>query len=190
MNKCLNTFDLDDLKNLIDSNLAFRDFIATEVYERQCDLVVSEFMKDFPARYEFSCVYATQVHFDNRYGYGVKWDEIIKWIGRVEHDFCLLDNIDVKQGSMELAKQAEELQEKLDYFDLSDLDYTRIEKKVDEIQKELETRVKNAIDLYLDATDDPDYLKEEIEFLDYLLNDLYMDDNGIIFQDIHTIKYL
>lgn len=191
MNTCIKDFSIEQLQELIDNNLKFRDFVALEVYDRECDFLNSDILFDFPSRYEYGCIYATRVDLDSRYGHGVKWDDLIAWIERIEHSFCFLDNVEYKKPSLELAKQARELQEKMDYFDLSDLNYDRIEKKVETIKEELENRIKAAIDSYLDSTDDSDYLKDELELLaDYLFDDLYMDESGALYRDIHEIKYL
>lgn len=185
-NICVDTLELQELQTLIDNNLKFRDYVHNEYYERECDFLNYEILSSFPAYYEYSCVYTTKVNLSSRYyGGGVKWDDLIEWINEVEKDYCFFGYFENKKTPLELAKQGAELQEKLDidYDTLSDLNYNRIEKKVDEIQKELENIIKNAIDLFLDFPDDTDFLKNELECLcdNNFFSNLFFDESGKLY---------
>ena len=182
----INSLELETLVNLTRNNLKFRDIVFDAVYDNLIDLLDNDYLYNAPFIYEFGCVYATRVSFNNRYGYGVKWSEIVDYIEKSEREYCFIDISEYKKSALELAKQAQALQEKLDdsdcgYADLSDLNYERIAKRVDQIQNELESRIKNAIDSVLDSADDVDYLIDELEIIrDYAFDNLFIDHAGNI----------
>lgn len=173
--------DLETQKELVKNNLSLRDIVANCIYENNCDYLTNEILSGAPFFWEFSAVYSTRVDFESRRNgyYMIKWDDIAEWIERVNRDYGFL--YDSEFDPLELAKQAERLQEKLDnadcgYMDLSDLNYSRIEKKVSQIREKLENAIKAGIDSVLDSTDDLDYILEEIEIInDYCFYGLYYD---------------
>ena len=189
MDKNLKNFSINELQDLIDNNLKFRDFVYSECYDRVCDFLQSEYLNDFPGRYEYSCVYATKVNLSSsRWSWDVKWSDIVSWLENVQKNYTLLYDED-GTDFVKLAELAESLQEKLDLWDLSDLNYQRIEQKVDSIKEKIESEIKKSIDLELDSCDDPDYLKSELEILcDYYFDNVYMDEDGKIYKS--TRQYI
>lgn len=184
--KKVNALDMDELEKLTRDNLKFRDYVYSIVIDNVYDQLHSDFMHDAPFRYEYGCVYATQVHFDNRYGYGVKWDDIESWIERVQRDYCFLDVAEYPESALDLVKKARKYQDVIDsddcgYISVKKADYDYLQNTVDQIQKELEQRVIYAIDGFLDAPDDIDYLCDELEYIrDYAFDDMYIDDQDNI----------
>ena len=108
------SLDLDALENLTRNNLKFRDIVYNAVYDDLVDSLQYMYLKDTPFRWSFGGVYSTTVEFNNRYGYGVKWSEIVDYIETCEREFAFIDVAEYKKSALELAKQAEKLQEKLD----------------------------------------------------------------------------
>ena len=162
----VDALDIAELQELVKNNAKFRDIVWNVCYENTVDMIEREYLHDAPFRYEYGCVYATQVHFDNRYGYGVKWDDIESWIERVQHDYCLFDIREFDHSALDLVKKAREYQDVIDsddcgYISVKKADYDYLQNTVDQIRNELENMVKSIIDLELDSCDDIDYLVTE-----------------------------
>ena len=183
--KKVNALDMDELEKLTRDNLKFRDYVYSIVIDNVYDQLHSDFMYDAPFDYEYSAVYCTNVRLNNRFGYGVKWDDIESWIERVDSEYCFLYG-EYPESALELAKKAHEYQDIMDdsdygYINVNDSDYERLQNKVDQIIQELEKRIEYAIDSYLDAPDDIDYLVQELEIIsDYAFDNMYIDDQDNI----------
>ena len=182
----VDALDIAELQELVKNNAGFRDIVYNVVIDNIYDQLDAEYLHDAPFRYEYGCVYATQVHFDNRYGYGVKWDDIESWIERVQHDYCFLDVAEYPESALDLVKKARKYQDVIDsddcgYISVKKADYDYLQNTVDQIQKELEQRVIYAIDGFWDAPDDIDYLCYELEYIkEYAFDNMYIDDQDNI----------
>ena len=183
--KKVNALDMDELEKLTRDNLKFRDYVYSIVIDNVYDQLHSDFMYDAPFDYEYSAVYCTNVRLNNRFGYGVKWNDIESWIERVDSEYCFLYG-EYPESALDLAKKAHEYQDIMDdsdygYINVNDSDYERLQNKVDQIIQELEKRIEYAIDSYLDAPDDIDYLVQELEIIsDYAFDNMYIDDQDNI----------
>ena len=183
--KKVNALDMDELEKLTRDNLKFRDYVYSIVIDNVYDQLHSDFMYDAPFDYEYSAVYCTNVRLNNRFGYGVKWNDIESWIERVDSEYCFLYG-EYPESALDLAKKAHEYQDIMDdsdygYINVNDSDYERLQNKVDQIIQELEKRIEYAIDSYLDAPDGIDYLVQELEIIsDYAFDNMYIDDKDNI----------
>ena len=183
--KKVNALDMDELEKLTRDNLKFRDYVYSIVIDNVYDQLHSDFMHDAPFDYEYSACYCTNVRLNNRFGYGVKWNDIESWIERVDYEYCFLYG-DYPESALDLAKKAHKYQDVLDESDMgcinvNDSDYERLQNKIDQIVQELEKRIEYAIDSYLDAPDDIDYLVQELEIIsDYAFDNMYIDDQDNI----------
>ena len=181
----VDALDIAELEKLTRDNLKFRDYVYSVVIDNVYDQLHSDFMHDAPFDYDYSAVYATNVRLNNRFGYGVKWSDIESWIERVDYEYCFLYG-EYPESALDLAKKAHKYQDVLDesdmgYINVNDSDYGRLQNKIDQIVQELEKRIECAIDSYLDAPDDVDYLVDELEYIrDYAFSDMYIDDQDNI----------
>ena len=181
----VDALDIAELQELVKNNVKFRDVVYNVVIDNVYDQLHSDFMYDAPFDYEYSAVYCTNVRLNNRFGYGAKWDDIESWIERVDSEYCFLYG-EYPESALDLAKKAHEYQDILDssdcgYINVKDSDYEKMQNRIDNIIQELEKRIEYAIDSYLDAPDDIDYLCYELEYIkEYALDNMYIDDQDNI----------
>lgn len=177
---CINDMNLEDIRALVENNVHFRDKMYEYMYEDAVVRIQEEYLHDFEGRYEFGGCYCTKVHLNASKYSAVNWDRVYEWVEHVERVYGWLWR-DMQADALTLAKQARELNDKLYRLDLSDKNAARIEAKIDSIQKILEERIEDAIDLELDSLDDDSYIADEVEFYDFVLEDLYIDSDGNIY---------
>ena len=162
---CINDMNLEDIRALVENNVHFRDKMYEYMYEDAVVRIQEEYLHDFEGRYEFGGCYCTKVHLNASKYSAVNWDRVYEWVEHVERVYGWLWR-DMQADALTLAKQARELNDKLYRLDLSDKNAARIEAKIDSIQKILEERIEDAIDLELDSLDDDSYIADEVEFYD------------------------
>lgn len=99
--------------------------------------------------------------------------DVVEWVEKVDSFLWL----DMEADALTMAKQARELDKKLYYWDLSDLNYSRIEKKIEQLEDELIERVTLAVSSFIDIDDN--YVIEEIPYIrEWLLDDLELEEES------------